>query len=114
MVAGTGPRDRKGFSTQRSEEGTAVVVGTREEDIPMQAGAGVSGQVNTRFFVVTTEGGIQLKQLIRLLIKLRGGGVKVPPAPVTTKNFLPTQAHPSLHALTFSDVSEGSVHGRGW
>ena len=64
VVAGLRPKDRVGFSTQRAEEGTAVVVGTREENIPMQARAGVSGQVNTRFFVVTTEGGIQLKQLI--------------------------------------------------
>ena len=39
-----------------------MVVGTWEEAITMQARTGVAGWGNVRFFVGTTEGGIQLKQ----------------------------------------------------
>ena len=38
--------------------------GTQEEAIPVQAGAGVAVRGNADFSVGTTEGGLQLKQLI--------------------------------------------------
>ena len=44
----------------------------------MQAGAGVAVRGNARFCVRTTEGGLQLKQLIWRLIKLKGGGFREP------------------------------------
>ena len=56
VVAGAGPRDRGGFSTQREEGGTVADAGTRGEAVPMSAGTGLAGWANQKLFVGNTEG----------------------------------------------------------
>ena len=55
-----------------------MVEGTLEESIQIQAGADISGRGNANFLVGTTEGGIQLNQLILYLIKLKEGFLRDP------------------------------------
>ena len=59
VVAGAGPRDLGGFSTQRLEGGTVAAAGIRGEAVPIPDGAGVSGQDNPILFGGTTEGRLQ-------------------------------------------------------